>query len=417
MTAFDSLGLSPHLLRAVKAQDYISPSLIQALSIPEILAGHDVAAEARTGSGKTAAFVLPILERISQFSAERVAANIGVLALAPTRELALQIADTFRALGQFADQSPTVSSIIGGSSIAKQIRSLDRGTHIVVATPGRLLHLIEEGLIDLSEVHTLVLDEADKLMDVSFGEVLGLLLDMLPAKRQNLLFSATLPESVLSLCEAVLNTPKVVRMDDYPVAVDSIEQRVYRVDRDRRRALLQHLIREESWGQTLIFVATKKASGNLANKLRLNGFQATELHGDLQQSDRTFSLERFKSGRALIMVATDIAARGIDIPGLAVVVNFDLPRSPTDYIHRIGRTGRAGESGVSVTFVNHETEAHLRLIEKKNRIQLTRDEVTGYELSGSPLSRIKNSGPVKGKRMSKKDKLRERRSKIVPPPK
>ncbi len=408
MTSFDSLGLSPYMLRAIEAQNYTTPSPVQSLSIPEVLAGHDVAAEAQTGSGKTAAFVLPILERMSQ--SETRSAAVSVLVLAPTRELALQVTDTFRVMGEFMSHAPKVLTVIGGASLGDQIRGLERGAEVVVATPGRLLHLIEDELIDLSALHTLVLDEADKLLDAGFVDELNVLLDALPKSRQNLLFSATLPERVLSVCEAVLTEPKVIRMDDHPVAVDTIEQRVYRVDSDRRRALLQHLIRSEEWGQTLIFVATQKACDNLANKLRVNGFHATELHGGLPQSDRIFGLERFKSRKANIMVATDIAARGIDIPGLAVVVNYDLPRSPSDYIHRIGRTGRAGESGVSVTLVNHETEAHLRLIEKKNRIELNRDEVSGFELSGDPLPKVKNAGPVKGKRKSKKDKLREQKA-------
>jgi ATP-dependent RNA helicase RhlE len=408
MTTFDLLGLSPYLLRAVAAQNYTAPSPVQCLSIPEVLAGHDVAAEAQTGSGKTAAFVLPILELMSQ--SETRSAAVSVLVLAPTRELALQVTDTFRVMGEFMSHAPKVLTVIGGASIGDQIRGVERGAEVVVATPGRLLHLIEDEFIDLSAVHTLVLDEADKLMDAGFIDELSVLLDALPSVRQNLLFSATLPERVLSVCETVLKEPRVIRMDDHPVAVDTIEQRVYKVDRDRRRALLQHLIRAEGWGQTLVFVATQKACDNLANKLRVNGFHATELHGGLAQADRIFGLERFKSRKANIMVATDIAARGIDIPGLAVVVNYDLPRSPADYLHRIGRTGRAGESGISVTFVNHETEAHLRVIEKKHQIALNRDEVTGFELSGEPLPRLKNPGPIKGKRKSKKDKLREQKA-------
>ena len=410
MSSFDSLGLSPHLIRAVEGQNYTSPSPVQTLSIPEVIGGHDVAAEAQTGSGKTAAFVLPILERLSRSESRMPGCGVGVLVLAPTRELVMQVTHTFRVMGEFMSHAPKVLTVIGGASIGDQIAALRRGCEVVVATPGRLLHLIEDELIDLSAVHTLVLDEADKLLDAGFVDELNVLLDALPELRQNLLFSAPLPERVLSVCETVLKAPKVIRMDDHPVAVETIEQRVYKVDRDRRRALLQHLVRHEEWGQTLVFVATKKACDNLANKLRVNGFHATELHGGLQQSDRNFGLERFKSRNATIMVATDIAARGIDIPGLAVVVNYDLPRSPADYIHRIGRTGRAGESGMSVTFVNHETEAHLRLIEKKNRIALNRDEVAGFELSGEPLPKIKNAGPVKGKRKSKKDKLREQKA-------
>ena len=416
MTSFTSLHLSPYLLRGIEAQGYVTPSPIQALAIPEVLAGHDVAAEARTGSGKTAAFVLPILERMYQRSRDMARPRVQVLVLTPTRELALQVAETFRALGQFADSikgqsNPIVLDVIGGSSIEDQVVALRRAVDVVVATPGRLLHLIEEGLIDLSGVHTLVLDEADKLLNADFMEELNLVLDEVPRDRQSLLFSATLPTRVISVCDAALRDPKVIRVDEDSVSVETIDQRVYQVNRDQRRALLQHLIREESWGQTLVFVATQKASRNLTNKLCRNGFFAVELHGGLTQSNRIQNLEQFKSMRARVMVATDIAARGIDIVGLDVVVNFDLPRAPADYIHRIGRTGRAGASGVSVSFVNHDTEAHLRLIEKKNRLKLSRDEIVGFELTDAPSPRKRRSGPIKGKRMSKKDKLRAQRAK------
>ena len=411
MTSFDSLHLSSYLLRGVEAQGYITPSPIQSLSIPEVLSGHDIAAEAQTGSGKTAAFVLPILQRMYQTSRDVARSRVQVLVLTPTRELALQVAESFRALGQFADslsrQSlPSVLVVIGGSSLDDQVSSLQGHVDIVVATPGRLLHLIEEELIDLSSVHTLVLDEADKLLNADFIKELHLVLDEIPRERQSLIFSATLPPRVISICDAVLRDPKIIRIDEYPVSVDTIEQRVYQVNRDLRRALLQHLIHHESWGQTLIFVATQKASRNLTNKLRRDGILAVELHGGLTQSNRVLNLERFKSKGALVMVATDIAARGIDIPGLDVVVNYDLPRAPADYIHRIGRTGRAGASGTSVSFVNHDTEVHLRLIEKKNRLNLRRDEFIGFELTDPPSPKTKSAGPIKGKRMSKKDKLR-----------
>ncbi|MDE0882673.1 MAG: DEAD/DEAH box helicase [Myxococcota bacterium] len=406
--SFDSLGLSDHLLRAVQAQGYDAPTAIQQRSIPHITAGADLAAEAQTGSGKTAAFVLPILQKMASHRGELTPIKIGVLTITPTRELALQIAETFKLLGQFADPPPRVVSIIGGLSLGDQISALSSGADIVVATPGRLLDLMEREAIDINHVHTLVLDEADKLLDVGFNDELTVLLNALPTQRQNLLFSATLPQKVLKLSARVLNNPTVLRIDEQRTSVATIEQRAYQVERDDRRLLLQHLLETEHWGQTLVFVATQIGATNLARKLRVDGFLATELHGGLEQPDRIFALTRFRSGRAQIMVATDIAARGIDIPLLGAVVNFDLPRAPADYVHRIGRTGRAGESGVAVTFVDHETEDHLRLIEKKNQLMLTRRQVLGFEISDAPAEKTKGLGPKKGKRKSKKDKLRER---------
>jgi len=408
--SFDSLGLSDHLLRAVQAQGYDAPTPIQQRSIPHITAGADLAAEAQTGSGKTAAFVLPILQKMASDAAEATPKTIGVLTITPTRELALQIADAFKLLGQFSEPPPRVLSIIGGTSIDDQLSALSSGVDIVVATPGRLLDLMEREAIELGHVHTLVLDEADKLLDVGFNDELTVLLDALPAQRQNLLFSATLPQKVLNMSARVLNEPTVVRIDDHPNPVETIEQRAYQVERDNRRLLLQHLLKTESWGQTLVFVATQRSAENLAKKLRVDGFKATEIHGGLDQVDRIFALKRFKSGKAPIMVATDIAARGIDIPRLGAVVNFDLPRAPADYIHRIGRTGRAGESGIAVTFVDHETEDHLRLIEKKNQLMLTRQQVSGFELSDPSTEKTKGLAPQKGRRKSKKDKLREQQA-------
>jgi superfamily II DNA/RNA helicase len=407
---FDSLGLPAHLLRAVERSGYDAPTPIQERSIPHIAAGTDVAAEAQTGSGKTAAFVLPILQKMTALATQSAPKSVGVLTITPTRELALQIAETFKSLGQFSESPPTVLTIIGGTSIDDQVTALCAGVDIAVATPGRLLDLMERKAININQVHTLVLDEADKLLDLGFNDELTLLLDALPTQRQNLLFSATLPQKVLNMSARVLNDPTVVRIDEQPTSVSTIEQRAYRVDPGKRRLLLQHLLKAESWGQTLIFVATKIAATNLAKKLRVAGFRATELHGGLEQEDRIFALKRFKSGKAKIMVATDIAARGIDIPRLGAVVNFDLPRAAADYTHRIGRTGRAGESGIAITFVDHETEAHLRVIEKKNHLMLPRVQVAGFEMAESSSEKKKGPPPKKGRRKSKKDKLRERQA-------
>lgn len=407
---FDSLGLPEHLLRAVSALGYDAPTPIQERSIPPIAAGLDVAAEAQTGSGKTAAFVLPILQKMAVRPGASAPEAIGVLAITPTRELALQIADSFKSLGRFAESPPRVLTIIGGTSIDDQMSALSAGIDIAVATPGRLLDLMHREAINIEQVHTLVLDEADKLLDVGFTDELTLLLNALPTQRQSLLFSATLPQKVITMSDRVLREPTVVRIDEQPTSVATIEQRVYRVEHGKRRLLLQQLLKTEPWGQTLVFVATKIAAINLAKKLRVAGFRATELHGDLDQDDRVFALKRFKSGRAKVMVATDIAARGIDVPQLGAVVNFDLPRAAADYTHRIGRTGRAGKSGVAITFVDNESEIHLRLIEKKNRLMLPRLQVPGFEVLELATEKTKGPPPKKGKRKSKKDKLRERQA-------
>ena len=351
--------------------------------------------------------MLPILHQMTALASSKDRQEVAVLVITPTRELALQIAETFKQLGQFAESSPKVLSIIGGTSIDDQRDTLSSGVDIVVATPGRLLDLMEREAIQLNKVRTLVLDEADKLLDVGFNDELTVLLAALPPQRQSLLFSATLPQKVLTLSARVLSEPTVLRIDEQRTSVATIEQRVYQVAQDKRRLLLQQLLKSETWGKTLVFVATQRAASNLAKKLRVDGFRAVELHGGLDQPDRLFALECFRSGRAPVMVATDIAARGIDIPLLGAVVNFDLPRAPVDYVHRIGRTGRAGASGVAITFVDHETDTHLRLIEKKNHLMLNRVQVPGFELGDAPQGQSKGPAPKKGKRKSKKDKLRE----------
>lgn len=404
MTSFQSLDLPEHLLRAVQALAYTQPTPIQSRAIPLVAAGQDVAAEAPTGSGKTAAFALPILKRLSAEPAPIV--RVQGLVLAPTRELALQVAASFRALGRFAPRTTRVLAIIGGEPIHNQIAALNSGVGIVVATPGRLLDLVSSDDIDLSAVQTLVLDEADRLLDAGFSAELDRLLERIPPDRQTLLFSATLPQKVLDLAARVQRSPETVRIDEVQTPVAGIQQQVYQVNRDRRRMLLQHLVKTEGWKQTLVFVATKKATENLAAKLRRAGLSAAALHGDLEQSDRIFVLGRFKRGGVSVLVATDLAARGIDVPMLEAVVNFDLPRSTQGYTHRIGRTGRAGESGIAVSFVDHDSEAHFRLIEKKNHLRLPREQVPGFELTGEAPAKVKGKAGVKGKRRSKKDKLR-----------
>ncbi len=405
MNTFNSLGLADHLLRSIRDLGFDTPTPIQAGAIPAISAGNDVVAEAQTGSGKTAAFVLPILQRLCSVPSWDTPPT-RVLTLAPTRELALQVAGVYRSLAKQAPHSISVLGVIGGEPAEQQIAALAKGVDVVVATPGRLLDLIGRGVLDLSALEVLVLDEADKLLDLGFSDAVAEVLQSIPEQRQTLVFSATLPNSVLRLSADVLCNPVTVRVDDAPVGPVGIHQRVIEVDSGHRRMLLQHLMQTEGWDLTLVFVATQRASENLAAKLRKAGTWAATLHGGLEQEDRIAVLARFKRGRVPVLIATDIAARGLDVPKLTAVVNFDLPRSPRDYLHRIGRTGRAGEAGVAVSFIDHTSASHFRLIEKHSNIALPREQVPGFPLSGEAPTASKGQAPVKSRRMSKKDKLR-----------
>ncbi|MEZ4321767.1 MAG: DEAD/DEAH box helicase [Myxococcota bacterium] len=403
--SFADLELSEPLLRAVAALGFAAPTPIQEDAIPLVLAGRDVLGEAQTGSGKTAAFALPILQRLAVDPPP--VSVIRVLVLVPTRELALQVAAAFKALARFQAAPPRVLAVIGGEDVDGQIHALDKGVDVLVATPGRMLDLEDNGWARLSDVRTLVLDEADKLLDASFSEELDRLLAALSPDRQTLLFSATLPERVLDVQRRIQRDPVTVRIDEDQVLAEGIAQRVFEVDRDRRRALLQHLIGAEGWGSTLVFVSTQRATGNLSAKLHRDGLSAAALHGGLDQHARIEVLQRFRRGRVRVLVATDLAARGIDLPGLHAVVNFDLPRSPRDHVHRVGRTARAGETGIAVSFVDHASAAHFALIEKRCGFTVAREQVAGFPLSGPPPKKQKGPPPTKGKRKSKKDRLRE----------
>lgn len=406
---FESLNLSVSLLRALADLLYESPTSIQEQAIPLVLDGQDLLAEAETGTGKTAAFALPILQQLIDRPARpanMAKVGISVLVVVPTRELAQQVVVAFDSYARYTPRKINTLALIGGESIEVQLRCVREGVDVVVATPGRLLDIVERERVELSTLDTLVLDEADKLLDLGFSEELRALLRELPEGRQNLLFSATLGPKTIDLSRRFLKDP--VHISIAPQESNShISQRVIQIDRDRRRPLLQHLIAEESWTQVLVFVASKRSARNLANKLEGTGLSASALHGDLDQSERTMVLKHFKNKRQQVLVATDLASRGIDISGLSCVINYDLPRSPNDYLHRIGRTGRAGLSGVAISFIDHESEAHFRLIEKRCNIRLEREQLEGFVLS-PPEARAKaNKGPIKGKRKSKKDKLRE----------
>lgn len=402
---FSSLGLSAPLVRAVTETSYLAPTPVQTEAIPAVLRGLDVLATAQTGSGKTAAFVLPILEHLSNRPAP--GRPVRALILAPTRELALQIGAAIRNYGRHLAMPLKTNVLFGGVSVNPQMLALRGSADIVVATPGRLLDLVERNALRLGRVEMLVLDEADRLFDLGFADELARVLALLPERRQTLLFSATFPEAVEALAGRVLRDPVRIDIASAAETAPDIQQRAIEVDPPRRTQLLIKLIREENWSRVLVFVATKYATEHVAEKLRKAGLQAGALHGDLSQGARTQALADFKSSRLQVLLSTDVAARGIDIVGLPAVVNFDLPRSTDDYLHRIGRTGRAGAAGVAVSFITAASDAHFRLIEKRHRLQVAREQVAGFEPVEVLPPPAAPGGGVKGRRKSKKDKLRE----------
>ncbi len=430
---FSALGLSPALLRGVELQGYQVPTPVQTAAIPAILKGGDVLGLAQTGSGKTAAFCLPLLQGMlaEESSAPAGLARQGrtpvrAVILVPTRELAAQVGETLRALCAHLPHPPKTTVVFGGVSINPQMMGLRSGSDIVVATPGRLLDLVDHNALDLSAIATLVLDEADRLLDLGFADELTRILSLLPKRRQNLFFSATFPPSVQGLADALLRDPLRIEVAATPETVPQITQRAIEVDASRRTQLLRHLIQQNKWTRVLVFVATKHAAEIVADKLRKANIWAEPFHGLLSQGKRSQVLADFKTSRVQVVVATDLAARGIDIAELPVVVNYDLPRSSVDYVHRIGRTARAGTSGLAVSFISRDTATHFDLIEKRNRQRLVREQIADFEpealapvdpaLSGAAtvtgVDAPRNaagqagSGGIKGKRPSKKDKLR-----------
>ena len=406
--SFSSLGLSDYLLQAVNDLGYEQATPIQLKAIPAVLEGSDLLAAAETGSGKTAGFVLPILEKMKSGLAPR-SNHANVLVLVPTRELAVQVEEAVQQYAKYFPRKLKSLAVYGGVSINTQMQAMRSGCDIVVATPGRLIDLFKRNAIDLRAVHTLVLDEADRMLDLGFADELDDILDELPEQRQNLLFSATFPQSVRSLTQDILNNPVEIVIKQEATIPEQLEQRAIEVDRNNRTMLLKHLINTEQWPQVLIFVASKRTANNVILKLSRADINAQALHGDLTQSERSGALADFKSGRCKILVATDLAARGIDIPNLPCVLNYDLPRSPSDYVHRIGRTGRAGEIGLALSFIDHENDNHFKVIEKRIKQNIAREQVEGFErdtLVPLEVREKKGQAPVKGKRMSKKDKLR-----------
>ncbi|MBN2887669.1 MAG: DEAD/DEAH box helicase [Chromatiaceae bacterium] len=380
--SFDSFGLRADLLRAVAEQGYAHPTPVQAQAIPVVLDGHDLLAGAQTGTGKTAAFVLPILQRLSESPAKSRAPRVRALILAPTRELAVQIAERAEVYGRHLPLRSTV--IFGGVGMQPQIDRLRRGIDLLIATPGRLLDLVSRRALDLSSVEILVLDEADRMLDMGFIHDIRRVIALLPKQRQNLLFSATYSNEIRRLAESLLNQPRLVEVARRNTAAETVEQRVHPVDKARKRELLAHLFHHEGWDQVLVFTRTKAGANRLAEYLDREGIASAAIHGNKSQSARTRALNDFKRGAVRALVATDIAARGIDIAQLPQVVNFELPAVAEDYVHRIGRTGRAGAGGSALSLVSHDERKLLHGIQRLLRRELDQHPVAGFEPSANP---------------------------------
>jgi superfamily II DNA/RNA helicase len=387
---FTDLGLISPLLARLSEMEYQHPTPIQAQAIPHALAGRDLIAGANTGSGKTAAFALPMLQTLYEKSQQnrRNGNYVSHLILVPTRELAKQVSDSIKSYATHFNGSVKTVAVFGGVSANTQMLALRGGADILVATPGRLLDLISSNAIKLDNVNTLVLDEADRMLSLGFTEELSKILALLPSKKQTLLFSATFPEKVQTLTDTLLNDPIEIQLQSADAS--TLVQRVFDVNKGKKTALVAHLIHENQWRQALIFVNTKNGCNHLAEKLSKRGITAEVFHGDKAQGNRSRVIEAFKAGDIAVLIATDIAARGLDIEKLPVVINFDLPRSPADYMHRIGRSGRAGEVGLALSLIDHEDLHHFRVIEKKNKIRLEHEQVAGFEVTD-----VVDNAPIK----------------------
>jgi ATP-dependent RNA helicase RhlE len=380
-SSFSNLGLSAELLRAVAEQGYTEPTPIQVQAIPLVLERRDLMAGAQTGTGKTAGFALPILQLLG--ATPRINSP-RTLILAPTRELAAQVEESIRAYGKYV--GVRTAAVFGGVSIAPQVKALRSGVDVLVATPGRLLDHLQQRTVDLSRVEILVLDEADRMLDLGFIRDIRRILNLLPAKRQNLLFSATFSDEIQDRAASFMHAPAIIQAAVRNAPSDLVAQVVHPVDAGRKRELLAHLITTGNWQQVLVFTRTKHGANRLAQQLVRDGIEADAIHGNKSQSRRTRSLADFKRGEMRVLVATDIAARGLDIEELPHVVNFDLPHVPEDYVHRIGRTGRAGSTGEAVSLVSQEDQNLMAGIERLLKRQVERKVIPGFEL-GRPGSR------------------------------
>jgi ATP-dependent RNA helicase RhlE len=379
--SFDSLGLAPALLRALAEYGYTQATPIQAAAIPAALEGHDLLAAAQTGTGKTAAFALPLLQKLST-SGQTMTRRPRALILTPTRELAAQIHDNMRSYGKHIQVSAT--TIFGGVSMGPQINALRRGVDVVIATPGRLMDHMQQRTLDLSAVETLVLDEADRMLDMGFLPALKRILAAVPKRRQTLLFSATFAPAIKTLAMEFMRNPKEISVSAPNTVTTLVSHQVHPVDAARKRDLLLHVLSQDSRRQTLVFSRTKHGADKLVTYLNASGLRSAAIHGNKSQNARTRALSDFKSGRVTVLVATDIAARGIDIEQLPIVINFDLPAVAEDYVHRIGRTGRAGMEGLALSLVSHDESGLLYDIRKLLKQEIAITAVTGFEPS-APL--------------------------------
>lgn len=404
MTSFNELGLNAKLIQNISTKGYQTPSPIQAKAIPLVLSGADLLAAAQTGTGKTAAFTLPILHRLHG-AARPGPKDVSCLILTPTRELAAQIADGIRAYG--AGMQLKSQMVCGGVNIRPQIQHLARGTDILVATPGRLLDLLGQGAVRLDHLKIWVLDEGDRMLDMGFIPAIRRIHAELPSQRQTLMFSATFSREIEALAGEFLHQPKKIQVTPANTTVSRIDQTVHPVDKARKTELLTHLVASGKWGQVLVFSRTKYGADKLSRNLSKAGIRSDSIHGDKKQGARTRSLKEFKDGRLQVLVATDIAARGIDIQQLPRVVNFDLPHVAEDYVHRIGRTGRAGEAGIALSLVSADEVAQLQKIEKLIKKSLPREEIEGFEPEHRlPTKEVKSTGKRPPKKAKAKSGVR-----------
>ena len=409
--SFKSLGLIEPLLRAVSEQGYLEPSPIQVQTIPVILRGCDVLASAQTGTGKTAGFVLPILQNIND--KPRAKNNHArVLIITPTRELAAQVHESIMQYGRHLSLRSAV--VFGGVKINPQMMKLRGGVELLVATPGRLMDLHQQRAIQLDEVDTLVLDEADRMLDMGFIHDIKRIIKLLPRTRQNLMFSATFSDEIRTLVKGILNQPVEIDVAVRNATAVTVKQKVHPVDKSRKSALLSHLIHKNKWGQTLVFSRTKHGANKLVKQLAEDHIHAAAIHGNKSQAQRTKALAEFKSGELHILVATDIAARGIDIDQLPCVVNFDLPQVAEDYVHRIGRTGRAGASGLAVSLVSADEVGQLNAIEKLIKRKLDRVEVEDFEPNHNLPTATAHAQPKKSFSQNKRFTIASKRPQQKP---
>jgi len=391
--SFDSLGLSTKLLRAVSEKGYSEPTPIQLEAIPVILKGRDVMGGAQTGTGKTAGFTLPLLHRLIKKAPNKGNRPVRALILTPTRELAAQIGESVETYGKYLPLKSTI--VFGGVNINPQIAKLRRGVDILIATPGRLLDHLNQKTVDLSKIDILVLDEADRMLDMGFIHDVRKVLKLLPPKRQNLLFSATFSSAIKKLADGLLNSPVLVEVARQNLESENVDQLIHPVDRERKHELLSHLISSQNWQRALVFTRTKHGANRLTKQLEKKGIRAAAIHGNKSQGARTLALANFKDGSVRILVATDIAARGLDIDQLPHVVNFDLPSVPEDYVHRIGRTGRAGREGKAMSLVCIDEKKLLSDIESLLGRKLPTALIPGYEpdpsIKAEPIRKMRNT--------------------------